>query len=118
MRKFQPEDALLAFDASVSALRDCLACADGKQIVVVSHHPPTRHGLNPRHAGNGLDGVYASDLDEAIWEGVHNWVHGHTHMGRTYRVGNTVFRTNCRGFDGKDPCARTFSASTYFDLGT
>ena len=116
LRKFQPED-LLAFDASVSALRQCLASAAGKQIVVISHHPPSRQGLNPRHAGNGLDGVYASDLDEAIWEGAHNWVHGHTHMRRTYRVGSTVFRTNCRGFEGKDPCASTFTARNYFDLG-
>jgi 3',5'-cyclic AMP phosphodiesterase CpdA len=116
LRKFKPPDALQAFDASVSALRHCLASADGKQIVVISHHPPPRQGLNPRYAGNGLDGVYASDLDQRIWDGVHHWVHGHTHIRRTYRVGNTVFRANCHGFDGKDACARTFSAGTYFDL--
>lgn len=116
LRKFQPEDALQAFDASVSALRHCLASAAGRQIVVISHHPPTRQGLNPRHAGNGLDGVYASDVEEAIRAGVHNWVHGHTHMKRTYRVGNTVFRTNCRGFDGRDASAGGFSARSFFEL--
>ncbi|MGE0851888.1 MAG: metallophosphoesterase [Hyphomicrobiaceae bacterium] len=117
LRKFAPRDALAAFDASVTALRACHSSAEGRQMIVISHHPPTRKGLNPRHSGNGLDGLYASDLDEALegWEGVSHWVHGHTHIRRTYRVGNTVLMANCRGFEGKDACARTFAGAARFE---
>ena len=118
LRKFQPRDALGAFDASMTALRACVASAGSRQLVIVSHHPPSRKGLNPRHAGNGLDGVYASDLDEEIagWANVRHWVHGHTHIQKTYRVGETMVHANCRGFEGKDASARSFSARHFFDL--
>lgn len=115
LRKFEPRDALAAFDASVAALGAC--AAEGRQTIVISHHPPTLKGLNPCHTGNGLDGVYASDLDDALagWECVSHWVHGHTHIRRNYRVGKTVLLANCRGFDGKDPCAATFSGAAHFE---
>jgi len=35
---------------------------------------------------------------------------------RTYRIGDTVVRANCRGFDGKDASARTFRPDIYFDI--
>ena len=117
VRKFQPRDALAAFDASVAALRDCVASAAGRQIIVVSHHPPSRQGLNPRHIGNGRDGVYASDLDRQVasWPCVTHWVHGHTHIRRRYRVGHVTMLANCRGFDGKDLCASSFSGALHFE---
>jgi hypothetical protein len=117
LRKFAPQDALAAFDASVGALRDCETSAAGQQIIVISHHPPSLQGLNPRYTGNGLDGVYASDLDQLIvaWEGVTHWVHGHTHIRRRYRVGHTMMLANCRGFDGKDLCAVSFPGVLHFE---
>lgn len=117
-RKFQPEDALQAFDASVQALQRCLMVGDNKKTVIISHHAPSRKGLNPEHAGNGLDGAFASDLDATIatFEGVPAWVHGHTHIKRTYRIGDTAVRANCCGFLGKDATARTFSPNAFFDL--
>lgn len=115
--KFRPEDAADAFDASVRALKACLASPGTRTTVVISHHAPSRQGLNPRHAGNGLDGAYASDLEPMIAEfaNVPVWVHGHTHTRRRYRVGRTLVHTNCRGFDGKGACARTFAPQA-FDL--
>lgn len=118
LTKFRPEDALEAFDASWSALKVCVAAANGKPTVVISHHAPSLQGLNPRHSGNGLDGAYASDLDERIAALAHVpvWVHGHTHIKRTYRIADTVVLANCRGFEGKDATARAFSANAFFDV--
>jgi hypothetical protein len=115
--KFQPEHALAAFDRSWETLKRHVHARDG-QTVVVSHHPPSRQGLNPLHMGNGIDGAFASDLDAEIasWTTVPVWVHGHTHIRRRYRIGETVVRTNCRGFDGKDLSARGFSAEPHFDV--
>lgn len=117
LQKFRPRDALDAFDRSMSALRSCIAAAN-KSVTVISHHAPSRKGLNPRHLGNGVDGVYASDLDALIasWACVRHWVHGHTHIQREYRVGDTLLHTNCRGFEGKDVTARSFSANPHFDV--
>jgi Icc-related predicted phosphoesterase len=85
LAKFQPVDALAAHDRALAALASCLAPADGKKTIVISHHAPSRQGLNPHFAGNGLDGVYASDLDAMIEAlvSVPVWVHGHTHIKRT-----------------------------------
>jgi hypothetical protein len=86
-------------------------------MVVITHHAPSRKGLNPHHAGNGLDGAYASDLDDWIEGllGAQIWVHGHTHMRRLYRIGATELRTDARGFDG-DLCARGFKGQSSFEI--
>jgi hypothetical protein len=118
LSKFQPEDALVAFDASWQALQTHLASARGTPSVVISHHAPSRLGLNKAHAGNGLDGAFASDLDDrlAACPDITNWIHGHTHVRRTYRIGETTVRANCRGFEGTDISARTFAPNAYFDI--
>ena len=84
IRKFRPEDALAAFDATHAALAASRAAANGKRTVVITHHAPSRQGLNPHHAGDSLDAAYASDLDGWIagLADVPTWVHGHTHMRR------------------------------------
>ncbi len=118
LAKFRPEDAADAFDASWSALQRCLAANPSKPTVVITHHAPSRQGINPAFAGNGLDGAYASDLDATIaaLDNVPIWVHGHTHIRKSYSIGGTRVLTNCRGFDGKDGNARTFSPATHFDI--
>lgn len=79
---------------------------------------PVCRGSTPFHAGNGLDGAYASDLNETIAElgNIAAWVHGHTHIRRVYRIGETRVYVNCRGFDGKDLSPRGLSSAVYFDV--
>jgi Icc-related predicted phosphoesterase len=115
--KFKPEDALAAHDRALASLRACLADAGGTPTIVVSHHAPSRLGLNPRHVGNGLDAAYASDLDGMIESltAVPVWVHGHTHVRKRYRIGATQVLANCRGFVGRDPIARQFKPDTWFE---
>src|SRR5690606_11212655 len=64
--KFQPEHALAAHDRALEALLAEVCSEDGKRRAVISHHAPSLQGLNPFQAGNGLDGAYASNLDERI----------------------------------------------------
>lgn len=118
LAKFRPEDALQAHETAWAALQRHVADAGGKPTIVVTHHAPSRLGLNPAHAGNGLDGAFASDLDEQIatLESVPVWIHGHTHVRRRYGIGATTVLANCRGFDGKEISARKFSPDVYVDL--
>lgn len=118
VRKFQPEDAADAFARAMTALQNAVAEARGKQLVVITHHAPSPLGLNPIHRGNGMDCAYASNLDAAIerMSGIRFWVHGHTHIRRRYRIGSTEIVSNARGFDGKDPSARSFSPTAWFEL--
>jgi Icc-related predicted phosphoesterase len=118
LTKLRPGHTAAAFDQSLAALRRHLAMTQPLPTVVISHHAPSRKGLNPLHAGNGLDGAYASDLDDFIagLGRVPVWVHGHTHIRRKYRIGSTSVVTNCRGFDARDPAARSFTPAAFFEL--
>lgn len=116
LTKFQPEDALAAFDKATRALQATLASNAGRAVVVISHHAPSLKGLNVLHQGNGLDGAYASDLHPSMLQGVGTWVHGHTHVRRQYRVGETTVRANCRGFDASDRLPRSFSPNVCFEI--
>lgn len=116
--KFQPEHALAAHRRAWAALSaDIENTADARPTIVVSHHAPSRKGLNPFHSGNGLDGAYASDLDARIaaLPNVSVWIHGHTHIRRAYEIGATRVLTNCRGFDGRDGGARSFQPDAFVD---
>lgn len=116
--KFRPEDALRAHDAARSALLDEVRTCESRQTVVITHHAPSRQGLNPKFAGNNLDAAYASSLDEMIasLKNVPVWVHGHTHIARKYRIGGTLVHSNALGFAAKGQAAPGFSVKACFDL--
>ena len=97
--RLQPEDVLAAHDQALAAFQAHIAAHPGRRTIVVSHHAPSRKGLAPRRAASGLDGGYASDLD-ALIEGLTDvplWIHGHTHVRTSYRIGTTTVVSNARG---------------------
>lgn len=118
LAKFRPEDAFAAHEKAWAALTGTVAAGMGKPTVIITHHAPSMKGLNPKFAGNGLDGAYASALDVSIetFEGVPVWVHGHTHIARTYRIGATSVRSNALGFASKGHGARGFTTAACFDI--
>ncbi len=118
LTKFQPEDALAEFDKSLAALRQSRDDGFQGQMVVITHHSPSLKGLNALHKGNGLDGAFASDLDQLITElsNVRYWVHGHTHVQTSYRVGETTVVANCRGFGDQEAIAQSFSTNVFFEI--
>lgn len=118
LRRFRPEDALGAHAKAWAALSRALQAGLGKRTVVITHHAPSRLGLNPAFCGNGLDPAYASSLDDEIaaFEGVPVWIHGHTHMATRYRVGATAVATNALGFAAKGHGAHGFSVEAHFEI--
>jgi len=102
--RFTPDQAADRHDASLEFLRTEVGKRAGQNVVVVTHHAPTRRGLNHDHSGNGLDGAFASDLDDFILASpqIGYWIFGHTHIARSFRVGETWLKANCRGYVGHE----------------
>jgi len=116
--KLRPVVTLGAHDNALGALRGHLAARQGTPTVVISHHAPSRKGLNALHMGNGLDGAYASALDQWVagLESVPVWVHGHTHVVAAYRIGGCQAVANCRGFSGREAGGRGFKSDRSFEV--
>lgn len=115
---FEPEDALREHDTAWKALRQALSAHPAKKTVVITHHAPSRLGLNEQFRGNGLDAAFASDLDDdiAALENVPIWVHGHTHVVREYNVGNTRIVSNAYGYVAKERCVDDFKPAASFEV--
>lgn len=118
LSKLRPADTHRAHMDAWKRLTQALAAEPGKPAVVVTHHAPSRRGLNPKFAGNGLDAAYANDLDREIGQfgNVAAWVHGHTHVARTYAVGGKTIYSNALGFAAKGQGTPGFSVKAHFDL--
>lgn len=115
---FTPE---IAVEEHVRALRYLSTLAEenrDKKIVVMTHHAPSRQGAGGDGSGGALDHAYYTDLNGFI-EGHPNikwWVHGHSHIRRTYLVEHCAVYANCRGYWGYEPESRTFDPTTHFEV--
>lgn len=116
--KLRPVDTHKAHETAWARLCEVVTAKPLRPTVVITHHAPSRMGLNPRFAGSPLDPAYASSLDETIaaFENVPTWVHGHSHIAKTYRIGNTVVRSNALGFAAKGGAAPGFSVKAHFEI--
>lgn len=117
--KLRPADTHRAHGTAWPRLRDIVKGEPHRPTVIITHHAPSRLGLNPRFADSPINPAYASNLDDdiAAFENVPVWVHGHTHVARTYRIGNTVIRSNALGFASKGHAAPGFSVKACFEIG-
>lgn len=118
LAKLRPPDTHQAHTQAWKCLKEALAGEPTRPTIVVTHHAPSRQGLNPKFSGNCLDAAYASDLDDEIhqFDNVVAWVHGHTHVSRTYSIGQMIVRSNALGFASKGQGAPGFSVKASFDV--
>ena len=102
-RRLQPGDSAGMHRASLSWLREQLAVYRDEQVVVVTHHAPSRRSLANRGSKDPLDPAYASDLEELVKESkARLWIHGHIHTASDYRLGSTRVICNPRGYPGEE----------------
>ena len=119
---FSTADAVKMFKQTRDFIAGVAKLHDGKPMVIVTHHAPSRLGLHPHHCGNGLDGGFASNLHDLIeyHPNIKHWVFGHTHIRTSFNIGNTICRANCRGYDtrsyGGNCEANGFESDTYFEI--
>lgn len=78
--------------------------ADGKNLkrVVITHHTPSYSSMDIKYSSSPLNPAYHTELHDKILEWKPNlWVHGHTHTGLDYKIGDTRIVCNPRGYQNK-----------------
>lgn len=116
--RLTPADTNAAHSSAWARLHAFVTAEANRRTIVISHHAPSTLGLNPRFGDSPLNAAYASSLDRdiATFANVPVWIHGHTHVARTCRIGNTMVRSNALGFASKGRAAPEFSPRSHFDL--
>lgn len=63
-----------------------------KNIIVLTHHPPSFESASLEHCGNHLS--YAADLDNIITYPIITWVYGHSHCDIITYINNVLVCSN------------------------
>lgn len=104
-RKLRPSDTTGRHSVYLKKFRDYIQSAEGKKVVVVSHHAPSTLSISPEYKDDYYtNGGYASDLSEFILDhsNVSLWIHGHVHTVFDYTIGETRIVTNPRGYPSEN----------------
>ena len=116
---FTTQNAYDKHQKTLAFLTEELEKYKNKKCIVATHHAPSRQGLNAEHSGHGtIDAGYYSDLDEFILDRpqIKTWVHGHTHIQKEYKIGETNVLSNARGYEGYESCANRFTFDRWFEV--
>ncbi|MFN7192925.1 MAG: metallophosphoesterase, partial [Rhodospirillales bacterium] len=90
IKGFTPARSLTRHEEERALIERELAKYRGRKVVVVTHHLPSWSSVAERYRGDKLSAAFASNLDELIErEQPQLWIHGHTHDGFDYQVGET-----------------------------
>lgn len=113
-RTWEASDAMAEYQFSSKWL-DSLLDAHGRDCVVVTHTAPSLKSIATRYQTDLLSAAFASNLDH-LAERTSLWVHGHAHVGRSYRLGECRVISNPRGYVHFDEDAG-FKLDLICDLG-
>lgn len=104
--RLRPEDTLREHHrAKVFIFEQCRKWkAEGKTVIVVTHHAPSFQSVGPDYIGDELNGAYCTELaydildldDQGLAPDL--WFHGHVHNTFDYNIGSTRVMTNPRGY--------------------
>jgi Icc-related predicted phosphoesterase len=96
-RRWTAMDAMGEHRQSATWLRDEIAAHIGAPIVVVTHTAPSIKSIAARYKDDLVTAAFATNLERRTC-GVQLWVHGHTHVGSDYRLGDCRVVNNPRGY--------------------
>lgn len=99
---FTPEEYRRRHMVSRRFIEDTLAVPFEGPTVVVSHHSPHANSVGERFADNvdGANALFHTDLTEILegHDAPEMWIHGATHVGVDYGVGDTRVLSNPLGY--------------------
>ena len=116
-RRFTPRQAIARHEGSLAFLRREIANRSNQKVVVITHHAPSYQGMTPKFRQTPVAPGFASDLEDFIevHPQISDWVFGHTHIVKTFDIGETTLRTNCRGYVGREKTG--FKIDAHFEVG-
>jgi len=107
-RRLRPRDTDRDHRTALTWLRDQLATkTEARATVVVTHHAPTRHSVDPRYNDDLTSAAFVARRAQFVRESSADlWIHGHVHASFDYRIGGTRVTSNPRGYPGENPAFR------------
>ena len=101
-RTLRPEDSLAIHYQHRSFLEEQLEAYQGRKVVVITHHLPTEKSVKMSFRNDPLTTAFASSLDDLIMRYQPAlWIHGHSHYGVDYTIGDTRIVSNPGGYPGE-----------------
>lgn len=99
-RALTPADAADMNDEYIQQLKKVVEGNKDKNVVVVTHHPPTKLMADPWFEGNPAQPAYENYLETFIEENpqIKYWIFGHTHQVGEVMCGKTKIITNAVGY--------------------
>lgn len=107
--KWDTVDAIQEFEETVEYFNSQIK--DDEQYVIVTHHCPSFESVAPEFANDSImNGGYCSNLEKFIETrpSIRAWFHGHVHCVNSYTIGETLVRSNPRGYKGYEARADEF----------
>lgn len=105
-KKLRASDTLKIHSAQRAWLEAKLELLQGQQVVVITHHAPSKKSVSVEYSEDPLTPAYASHLDDLVLKfQPQYWIHGHMHSSSCYQIGNTTVICNPRGYlpDDQNP---------------
>jgi Icc-related predicted phosphoesterase len=105
-RRLLPQDVLSHHKVALANIEKAMieSYATYKKLVVVSHHAPSLISLTEGLEGSFLpqrsDPFYASNLDYLMLSEMAPvaWIHGHTHIAISTKIGDCILASNPKGY--------------------
>ena len=98
-RLFTTEDALQYNQIAKNYIMDAVKEHGRENCIVVTHHSPSGININPKFAGDMLNGAFHNDWSEWINDnGPALWCYGHTHWDVDFTLGDTRIVSRQRGY--------------------
>jgi predicted phosphohydrolase len=118
LRSFRPSDARALFAASLSYIKELADANRDKQLVVATHHAPSKLGTASSQRTSRVNPAYFTDLTAFIEDrpNIGVWIHGHTHVQTEYAIGRCRVLSNARGYTGREPAAARFDPDRWFEI--
>jgi len=114
-RRIKTSDITRLHQYSVSWLKNKIKYKTSEKRVVVTHHAPSKNSLTEEFLKSAISPAYASNLDALVRDSNASlWVHGHTHIQRDYKIGNTRVVSNPRGYP--DDSNKNFIPNLIIDI--
>lgn len=92
--------ALKEFNKFKFFLEETIKLYPNKNILVLTHHGPSKKSVSPQFLLSNCNGSFVNDLDQFILDNpqIKLWVHGHVHQTFDYEIGNCRVVCHPRGY--------------------